>query len=690
MFLSSAFGALEYVEGEVLIQYRFLHGRQVKSAPPGQIRKTFDALSRSAGRSVQWVKDSNRTTEELVAQFSADPDVECVSPNYIKRISTPLRFPDDPQFAEQWGLHNTGQLVGGVSGVDDADIDFTEARRLMKDAPSSVVVAVIDTGVDYSHPDLADAMWVNSGEVAGNGLDDDGNGFVDDVHGYDFAGDDFIDSASGSTANDGPDSDPMDIDLHGTHVAGIVAATSDNKLGISGAGALKVMALKTSSDGEFITDGATISAMNYVLTMKARGIDVVAVNASYGGAGYNAVERSVIQQLANAGIVFCAAAGNDSSNNDPLPHYPSSYDLSSIISVAATDSSDGLSSFSNYGLTSVDLGAPGSSIYSCLPVHFDSSAQVRQGAQNYSGEGLSYSGITPSNGVSGILYDCGIGNPLDFPAGVAGNIALIERGVLYFSDKVSNAMDAGAVATIIYNREGESGAVLGNLYRPRGWIPSVGITRTDGLVLAGQVGQPVTVINSYNESTGYIHLDGTSMATPLVAGCIGVLAQHFPTETVSERISRLSSHVDAIPALASKCVTGGRINLARSLDSDADELPDWWEMQYAANLAAMDGTSDLDNDFVSDLGEYRTQTDPLNPTSRWKIESSAFSGESGVALRWPSHTDVHYRVLASDNIVYSPFLAVSEDIPATPPFNEWTAPLTNAPKLFYKVELLWD
>jgi subtilisin family serine protease len=690
--LSVCYGAAEYVDGEVLVLYRTQHSRQVQSlqaATPGRTQRTFEALSRSTERTVQWIKDSNQTTEEMMAQFSSNPDVAAVSPNYVRRICTPARFTDDPQFPEQWGLHNTGQSVQGITGLDDADIDYPEARRLMLDSPGETVIAIIDTGVDYTHPDLAGSMWVNDGEIADNGIDDDHNGYVDDVYGYDFAGDDYTDSATGLPANDGADSDPMDILDHGTHVAGIAAAAANNSLGISGAGTLKVMALKASADGDSILDGEVLSAMNYALTMKSRGVPIVAINASYGGLGFNAVEQVAIQALTATGIVFCAAAGNDAVDNDQTPQYPSGYNTPGILSIAATDSSDGLADFSNYGITSVDLAAPGKAISSCWPVHWGAIAGV-DASQAFSGAGLAFSATTPSNGVSGLLYNCGIGSPSDFAPGVAGNVALIERGVLYFTDKVANAMAAGAVATIIYNKAGETELVRGNLMRPNGWIPSVGITRSDGLVLGGQTGQTVTVVNRYNESTGYIHFDGTSMSCPLVAGCIGVLAQHFPDDTVAERIHRLTNSVDAVAALASTCVTGGRVNLARSLDSDQDQLPDWWELQYAPDLATMNGTSNTDTDPLPDLAEYRTGTDPTASTNHWALEIQASSSsESGATLRWPGHLNGRYRVLATPELGV-PFQVVVDDIPATPPSNAWSVPPTNTPTSFYKVESYWD
>jgi hypothetical protein len=138
-----------YVEGEVLVLYKNQDAKLKRAVPAGQQRKTYGALSKVTGRTVQWVRHSGRSTEDLVSDFEADPDVECVSPNYIKKLFTPVRFPNDPNLPLQWGLHNTGQTVGGISGSVDADVDFPEARRLMLDVPPEVVVAVIDSGIDY-------------------------------------------------------------------------------------------------------------------------------------------------------------------------------------------------------------------------------------------------------------------------------------------------------------------------------------------------------------------------------------------------------------------------------------------------------------------------------------------------------------------------------------------------------------
>lgn len=685
----------DYVKGEVLVLYK--QSASVKSLSaadnvPGWSRKTFARLSSLAGKKMQLIHDSNCTSAELMAILRTNANVEAVSPNYIRHIYAPTHTPNDTLFNGQWALRNTGQTVNGTTGISGDDIDFTDARRLMMDNPPDVVVAIVDTGADYNHLDLKGAMWVNTNEVAGNGLDDDGNGYIDDIYGYDFAGDRYTDPATGSTnANDGADSDPADILYHGTHVAGIAAATTDNTRGTTGVGRLKIMALKVSEDGEEITSSATLDAAEYMLEMKSRGVNIVAANASYGGGGYSAIEEQVFGELRDAGIIVCAAAGNDASDNDSSPQYPASYNVSNIISVASTDSSDKLSSFSNYGQTSVDVAAPGSLILSSYPAHWDSAASVEKGVSTYSGNGLSFSGLTSSNGISGVLYDCGLGHSNEFPVAVTGNIALIERGDLYFTEKVANAMHAGAAATIIYNKAGETGEVPGTLMRPHSWIPSVGITRADGLSLLSATGQTVTVFNQQDESTSYTYLEGTSMATPFVTGAIGVLAQHFPNDSVTERIDRLLDNADPIAGLATDCVTGARINLKNSLDSDGDELPDWWELNYVGDLTTMNGNSDLDKDGMSDLAEYRTSTDPAAASSQWAVSASTPDpAQTSILLQWASQTGCTYRILATTNLTQQAFTVIEDNINATPPQNEWSVPLTNSPARFYKINFTWE
>ncbi len=267
-------------------------------------------------------------------------------PNGLSRFDV---LPNDANFAKLWALDNTGQTGGTL----DADIDAPEAWSVTTGSPG-IVVAVIDTGVDYTHPDLAANIWTNPREIPGNGVDDDGNGFVDDVHGYNFA------------RNNG---DPMDDNGHGTHVAGTIAAVGDNGIGVTGVNwTSSIMALKFLDSRGSGTISNAVRAINYATMMQTRyGVNVHVTNNSWGSYTSSQSLRDAIASSGNAGILFVAAAGNDGFNNDVTPLYPSGYNLNNIIAVAATDQNDLLARFSNYGTTSVDLGAPGVSIYSTRP-----------------------------------------------------------------------------------------------------------------------------------------------------------------------------------------------------------------------------------------------------------------------------------------------------------------------------------
>lgn len=277
------------------------------------------------------------TVEQGVAYFQAQSWVRYAQPDYVVSLT---RVPNDPSFSMQWGLHNTGQsggTVGAHVGAASAWDVTTGSGR--------VIVAVIDTGVDYTHPDLAGNMWRNPGEVPGNGMDDDGNGFVDDVYGWDFANN---------------DNNPMDDNGHGTHVAGIIGAIGNNGLGVAGvAWRVQIMALKfLNSSGTGQLSNA-IRALNYAVAMGAH-----VSNNSYSGGGYFQAFADAIAAAGRAGHIFVASAGNAGQNNDVSPTYPASYNLDNIISVAATDRNDRLASFSNFGARTVDIAAPGVQIYS--------------------------------------------------------------------------------------------------------------------------------------------------------------------------------------------------------------------------------------------------------------------------------------------------------------------------------------
>ena len=339
-----------FVPGEILVSIEERAGRQDLSRLN---RETGAATEENLPGSDVSLVDLPRGlgVAEAVRAYEADPAVEYAEPNF--RLF-PAATPNDPYYAGNlWGLNNTGQTIAGRAGTPDADIDAPEAWDTTTGSQGTVV-AVIDEGIDVNHPDLRGNVWANPGEVAGNRVDDDGNGYVDDVNGYDFANDDA--SVYDGTADD-----------HGTHVAGTIAAVGNNGVGVTGVSwRAQLASLKFLG----ATGGTTLDAIEAVNYAVAEGIGIS--NNSWGGGGYSQGLRDAIARADARGHVFIAAAGNGGSdrrgdNNDSRPHYPSSYDVPNVVAVAATDNRDALASFSNYGVRSVDLAAPGVDIASTLP-----------------------------------------------------------------------------------------------------------------------------------------------------------------------------------------------------------------------------------------------------------------------------------------------------------------------------------
>ena len=287
---------------------------------------------------------------EVAGVWQSHDSVVYAEPDYILQTQTVPLLPSDLNVTALWGMHNTGQTGGTV----DADIDAPEAWANFT-GTTQVVIASIDTGVDYTHEDLAANMWQNLAELNGvAGEDDDGNGHIDDFYGID-------------TAND--DSDPFDDNGHGTHTAGTFGAVGNNGVGVVGVNwDIQIMALKFlgSNGNGSITDA--VKAITYMTMMKTDyGVNIVASNNSWSGGSFSEPLHDAIEASNEAGIMFVAAAANLAGDNDEFAEYPSSFDFDGIISVAATDDNDSLASFSNYGATTVDLAAPGVFIWSTEP-----------------------------------------------------------------------------------------------------------------------------------------------------------------------------------------------------------------------------------------------------------------------------------------------------------------------------------
>ncbi len=665
----------EYVESEVLVTFKTSASLPAARAALGgrslELAKHFAWLSERRGRPCGLVRAAGRTTADLIAELKRDPSIETVEPNYLRWTCAGSQ-PNDALFGQLWGFQNTAQTVNGAAGTAGDDIRFPSARSLARPGVSNVVVAVIDTGVDGAHPDLAANLWTNPGETPNNGVDDDGNGYVDDLHGFDFVG--YVAA-------------PTDAGEHGTHVSGTIAAVGNNRLGVIGvAERARVMALKVSSDGTSIDSASEIEALQYAAMMKGRGVNIVAINASYGGGGFSATEQAAIQAAGNAGIVLCAAAGNDGSDNNTTPVYPASYRLANMIVVAATDQNDALASFSNYGSTSVDLAAPGVNILSTLPTWLASTtASVQRNATTYPASAFTYSGIT--TGLTATIYYCGLGYPGDFPAAVNGNIALIQRGTLFFSEKVSNAMAAGARAAIIYNNV--SGSFLGTLQTAGTWIPAVAITDVDGAALRATT-LPGTgkVVNTAGPNDYYRYMNGTSMATPHVAGAVAFAAMNFPGESAAQRVQRILANVDSVPALLGRTRTGGRLNLERTVDTDRNGMPDWWEQLYFSRPTGDAPDADPDHDGAGNLEEWLAGTHPTHASSCLRLSVSAAQGTNGFTVSWQSVQGKTYRLDRATNLTAGFTSLVRTNIAASPPLNtETDTQAATRRASFYRVRL---
>ncbi len=302
-------------------------------------------LVRNAGESLG-TSSTLVGAKKFASRLSALPTVQMAEPNYLYRA---LKMPNDPDLGKLWGLKNTGAVdsagARGLVGIDTG----AEAAWDIATGSKSVIVAVIDTGIDFNHPDLKAQAWLNEKEKNGQaGVDDDGNGYVDDIHGYNFAN------------NKG---DATDDNGHGSHCAGTIGAKGDDGKGLVGVNwDVSMMAVK------FLDKSGSGSLANAVKSIDyARTNGAQIMSNSWGGGGSSAILKKAIEDANAAGILFVAAAGNESNNNDANPTYPAGYEVENVLSVAAIDNRGGLASFSNWGQKTVHVAAPGVNIISTVP-----------------------------------------------------------------------------------------------------------------------------------------------------------------------------------------------------------------------------------------------------------------------------------------------------------------------------------
>lgn len=579
--------------GETLQEFR----KTLSTSKVGSLKEVKSFKSALGSQIVVLESSANDSSSisALSKQISSLSGVDFVEPDQIISIDT-----NDEFYDLLWGMNNTGQ----TGGTSDADIDAPEAWAISTGS-SAVVVGVIDTGIDYLHPDLVSNIWHNVPEMNGQaGVDDDGNGYVDDFYGID-------------TVNN--DSDPVDDNGHGTHVSGTIGATGNNEIGVVGVNhSVQIAGCKflDASGGGYTS--AAIECIDYFTSLKMAGINVVVTNNSWGGGGFSDLLKESIDYAGEQGIVFAAAAGNDSSNNDSSPHYPSSYDSPSIIAVASTDHSDSLSWFSNYGVSSVDLAAPGSDILSTTPstggscrpggssalfhenfsvrglpswdrVAFDSSNQFTPGLTNdrqlwwyRRGDSDGSAGYVLDDSQNGDyqnnLYSALIkSNPIDLSS-ANGDICLSfnikgqnESNFDYLHLYVS-ADDGVTWSNVISYDSSSDGfesvyASVPSSYKTSQFRFAFVRTTDSSVVRDGYILDEIYLYdNSLSErQANYESYNGTSMATPHVAGAIA-LAASVASETVSQRISRVLNNVDLVASLSGVVSTGGRLNVANMLN----------------------------------------------------------------------------------------------------------------------------
>jgi subtilisin family serine protease len=579
--------AAKYVQGEVLVKFK-------KGMAASKIHMLHNALGATKIKEisyigVQYIKlPHSMSVEEAVKYYRANPDVEYAEPNYIVKRAA---IPNDPGFINQWGLHNTGQTGGTI----DADIDAQEAWDITKGS-GNIIIAIVDSGVAYDHPDLAGNIWINTKELNGiPGVDDDGNGFVDDVYGWDF-----VDK----------DGYPVDYNSHGTHVAGIIASNGNNGLGITGVmWSAKIMPLRflgVSGAGDV---AKAAEAIIYAADNGAR-----IINASWGGYDYSTTLYNAIDYARTKNVIFVAAAGNEINNNDINPFYPASFNLPNIISVAASDNNDRLAYFSNYGASSVHLAAPGVDIYSSVPV-FTYGTPVTIYSENFDGSdnlsSLGWArggihstwGVTHNTGVGGTnsLEDSPGGNYVSNTDSWVGYMTPItsvknNRYTLYFKWKGYINHSSYDFLSINYSSDGLNwdfvdwrdgiymnfisdytneitfaADILNSFYFGFG-LETDTLGNYDGAYIDDVVinREPISISSYTYESYGW---SGTSMAAAHVSGVAGLILSADPSLTYSDVKNIILNSVDKKVSLLGNTLTGGRLNAFAAVGSILPAAP---------------------------------------------------------------------------------------------------------------------
>ncbi len=597
---------LPYAPGEVLLKLKessFLGscsdlGQHLRNRLAVDMVQEFKVLSRITNKRSFLMRSESHTTKEMIDVLKTDPQVEIAEPNYILTISDVI--PNDELFDNQWGMLNIGQEVKGQEGMPGADIDATLAWE-RGTGDKQMIAVVVDTGVDYTHKELN--LWKNQPEAEGiRGVDDDGNGYIDDIYGINLYHNRMMPA---------DECDPFDYYGHGTHVAGAIAAIGNNSIGVAGVTwGCRIMALKFLGGcfGTGLSSDA-IRCMEYIMEMKERGENIVAVNASWGGYYNSQFLKDAVQALGEANIILVAAAGNSAYNNDTNYYgsstgtnydrlYPASYDLPNIVSVAAIDNQDRLAYFSNYGAETVDIGAPGYNILSTAPgggyappgpldVFFDdvstsdnfTADEPWRRMETEMGPAWALQPLVPRIRASLTSRAIDLSHTQDWPDLRLGFRIWHEFGdsrsdnarlLIYISPNGSNWKQVTWLA------DNSAGWVLSSFFIPPGYRTAdfqfrLTLQTCHMNVLNPDVfGEGIYITNigigGGDGSDWLCYGSGTSMAAPHVTGAILLAASNYPEEDTLERINRVLSGSEEIDSLKGKVSTNGRLNLDTAMD----------------------------------------------------------------------------------------------------------------------------
>ena len=645
--------ARPYRDGELLVKFK--PGQRADALAELQKRMRLSAHRTLGNSQIEHLTlPAHMTVSQALQIYAQNPAVAYVEPNYYVKAQT---LPDDPSFDQLWGLRNTGQMVSGYVGTPGADVDAVRAWEVSTGS-DQVIVAVVDTGSDTEHPDLAASIWTNPDEIDGNGIDDDHNGLIDDIHGWDFVDD---------------DNRPQDATGHGTHVAGIIAAQGNNGLGVTGvAWQVRIMPVRFMNAFDSGTISDAIAAIQYALAQGAR-----IINCSWGSSSYSAALEDVMR---SADALFICAAGNDAGDNDLNYFYPAGFALPNTLSVAASDQMDRLAWFSNYGSQTVAVAAPGIRIlglqngrqtlwqddfedadisdwtlggagdawHTANPPYVAGTALASSPAGEYTPNGDAWARTPVLNLGSSqatILQFQLIGS-----SEANGDYLYVEVS----TDQInwfSRPLEVGN--SISYN--GISGSLpywmpvradLGPWDGQAQVYVRLRFHTNDSVTGAGFYIDNMT-LTSASSGNVYQYLNGTSMAAAFVSGVAALIASQTPAIGVEQLKAVIEASVDLKQDLRDLTLTGGRVNAynALTLLSDlsltaspaaADRISLTWTAQAPLNTQMMiQRRSDSQPIFQSvgqadaDSGTYTDEHLVPDTTYYYRVQAETQDGRSG-------------------------------------------------------------